>query len=433
MKLSLITFFLLKIVLILNNRVLSTPIISAKRAPLIGSHGHGKWITNHAMSRLGLLNSSMTMTLTLVTSSLNNTQLVASYYESIQGLNVFDQTDMHLKLSGSVELFSQVFNTSFSEYACDSKNKQKTCFASNTEVFIPASLQPFILGIIGLQKGIITYTTHKVKSDANISPKASYSYFLGNQAAQVYGFPSSDGSGVKVGIITFGGYFRQSDLDNYFSSNNLGAAPTINIVYVDGASMDFVDPNDDSGENYLDVEIIAAVVPKATITFFFAPNTDQGFYDVIDTSLQQSDVVSLSWGSSEQYNSAYWTSIQALFAKYSNVPFFVASGDLGSKDNGYSTSVDFPSSCPNAIGVGGTRLNFASGKISSVTSYMSETAWSGSGGGYSTVYSRPAYQSGTNAKRGVPDVACNADPYTGYSVCYAGNCVVYGGKSLKFK
>ena len=74
-------------------------------------------------------------------------------------------------------------------------------------------------------------------------------------------------------------------------------------------------------------------------------------------------------------------------------------------------------------GCGGTTLT-------GVSSYVSETAWSGSNGGFSQAYSRPSYQNGkhSNAFRGVPDVAANADPNTGYQICFANSCQLVGGK-----
>ncbi len=64
---------------------------------------------------------------------------------------------------------------------------------------------------------------------------------------------------------------------------------------------------------------------------------------------------------------------------------------------------------------------------------MSETAWSGSNGGFSRSFTRPTYQNGihSNAFRGVPDVAANADPNTGYQVCFANSCLLVGGKSKR--
>ena len=324
---------------------------NVKTAKLEHSFGHN----SHGLTKVKDLNQSMEMALTLVTGSMANTQLVASYYETIQGLTLFDLTDMHVKLKGSVVLISQVFNTSFYEYICENGNRKTHCFASNSEVSIPESLRTVIIGILGLET-ILSLNSHSIMSKTilsseNLQPQTTYSYFIPPQVAQVYGFPNSDGSGIRVGIISLGGYFNQTDLDNYFSSNSLGTAPSINIVYVDGATMDFVDPNDESVENYLDVEIIASIVPKASITLYFAPNTFAGFYDAINSALQQSDVVSVSWAARESATSSYWTSYQTLFSTYSSVPVFIASGDYGSYDQFGYTTVWFPTSCPNAIGL----------------------------------------------------------------------------------
>jgi kumamolisin len=74
-------------------------------------------------------------------------------------------------------------------------------------------------------------------------------------------------------------------------------------------------------------------------------------------------------------------------------------------------------------GCGGTTLT-------GVSSYIRETAWSGSNGGFSRTFTRPVYQNiiHSNAFRGVPDVAANADPNTGYQVCFAKSCILVGGK-----
>src|SRR3954454_20040550 len=69
-----------------------------------------------------------------------------------------------------------------------------------------------------------------------------------------------------------------------------------------------------------------------------------------------------------------------------------------------------------------------------------ETAWNdgaqggvtggATGGGFSTHFNRPAWQSGnTRTGRGVPDVAGNADPATGYNVTVDGQDTVIGGTS----
>ncbi len=87
-----------------------------------------------------------------------------------------------------------------------------------------------------------------------------------------------------------------------------------------------------------------------------------------------------------------------------------ASGDSG-------TGVTYPAASPDVIGVGGTSLT-----LDSNGNYLSETAWSGSGGGLSVYEHQPLYQAqfgipdDSRGVRGVPDVSYNANPGTGYAV-----------------
>ncbi len=83
----------------------------------------------------------------------------------------------------------------------------------------------------------------------------------------------------------------------------------------------------------------------------------------------------------------------------------------------------------NKKGCGGTTLNYNGSTITSVTTYETETAWSGSNGGYSLQFNRPSYQNGvlSNTKRGVPDIAAVANPSSGYAICYNGSCSKFGG------
>ena len=319
---------------------------SGHLAPVRGSADHNDY---HNLEPKGILDDQTILNLTIVTGSLTNTKLVATYFSTFGFLTITDQTKVHLKLHGTVAQFSQVFNTTFVEYHCED-NYNKMCFATTSEVYLPASLHSAIVGILGLEQ-VLKQKPHW-RGEPRRAPRAAASYFLGSQAAQVYGVPASTGAGIKVGIITLGGYFKQSELNTFFSSNGLGTAPTINIVYVDGATQTLSDSNT-AVENYLDVEIIASVVPQATITFYFGPNTGQGFYDVFNQAILNNNIVSASWGSAEYGNpGSYMNSFQTLFSTYSNVPVFIATGDDGAYISPSTTAISagFPSSCPNAIG-----------------------------------------------------------------------------------
>jgi subtilase family serine protease len=110
------------------------------------------------------------------------------------------------------------------------------------------------------------------------------------------------------------------------------------------------------------------------------------------------------------------------YAAARHVTVVVASGDYGVIGNGATTpvkEVNLPTSDPLVLAVGGTSLT-----ANPVTgAYVSETAWNtllglpaagdsaASGGGFSHLFARPAYQDGVpgiGATRGVPDVAADA-------------------------
>jgi len=311
----------------------------SQMTPLVNSYGH----RNLTLVKTGVLSGNINLTLTLVTGSLNGSQLVAAYYSSL--VKIISQNNLDVKIQANISVLSKVFNTSFATYKCPfnltSLKLNRTCFATTSMVSIPTSLRTAIVGIVGLEQVLNLTTNFKIGRNLTLNSRTNY---IGTNLAKIYGFPNSTGAGIRVGIISLGGYFNQSDLQAYFTQFGLGTAPKINTVFIDGAQMEF-SYSSATIENYLDVELIASIVPKANITLFFAPNTFQSFYNVINAALQQSDVVSLSWGTYELYASAYLTSFQAMFARFSQVPIFIATGNDGS-----SIGVGFPANCPNAIG-----------------------------------------------------------------------------------
>lgn len=160
-----------------------------------------------------------------------------------------------------------------------------------------------------------------------------------------------------------------------------------------------------SQEIALDVEWAHALAPKANILLVEASSASiSGLMSAVDYARKQPGVVavSMSWGSSEFYNE---TSYDQYFTTPSGhiggsgiaggVTFVTASGDSGA-------GAEWPAVSPNVVAVGGTTL-----KLDSAGNYLSETAWSLSGGGYSR------YETNQTSS---PDVAFNANPSTGFSV-----------------
>lgn len=102
--------------------------------------------------------------------------------------------------------------------------------------------------------------------------------------------------------------------------------------------------------------------------------------------------------------------------------------------------MDFPASSPNVLACGGTRLVASNGKITSETVWNELANGEGAtGGGISDVFPLPSYQSkagvppsanpGKQVGRGVPDVAGDADPSSGYDTLVDGQSGVIGGTS----
>jgi len=267
------------------------------------------------------------------------------------------------------------------------------------------------------------------------------------QLGQAYAFPTgTDGTGQSVALVELGGGYAQSDLDTYFTGLGLGT-PTVSAVGVDGGVNGAgTDPHGADGEVLLDIEVAGALAPKATLVVYFAPNTDRGFLDAVATAVHATPTptaVSISWGQSEDaWTAQARTALDQAFidAAALGVSVCVASGDNGSSDGATdgAVHVDFPASSPHALACGGTNL-----QLDAANTPVRETVWNdgagrgATGGGVSDTFPLPPWQTsvgvpnraGGGTGRGVPDVAGDADPATGYQVLVDGRRLVIGGTS----
>ena len=270
------------------------------------------------------------------------------------------------------------------------------------------------------------------------------------QVAQLYNFPAGvNGAGQTIGILELGGGYNASDLSSYFAGLGI-AEPRVTAVSVDGATnspnqpSSPTDPNAD-GEVGLDIEVSGSIAPGANIVVYFTTNTSQGFVDALTTAIHDTtngppSVISISWGSAEsnwtaQSMTAFDDACQSAVAL--GITITVASGDNGSSDGGSGNNVDFPASSPHVLGCGGTELIAANGAIQEEVVWNDQPQGGASGGGVSSVFPIPPWQMKANVPkpptssggRGVPDVAGDASPETGYNVLFDGQSAVVGGTS----
>ncbi len=355
-------------------------------------------------------------------------------------------------LSGTAANFNAAFGTKLEHF----EHPDGTYRGRTGALTVTSDIADIVEGVFGLDnrpQARPHYQWHNPEMAAmkpesgNVAARASSGSFTPPQLAKLYDYPQGlDGTGQCVGIIELGGGYRPTDLKTYFKSLGL-QTPKVLTISVDGGRNQPTNANSADGEVMLDIEVVAALAPKATIAVYFAPNTDQGFLDAVSKALHDNtnkpSVISISWGGPEaswtaqslqQYNQVFQT------AAALGVTICVAAGDNGSTDGETDGKqhVDFPASSPYVLGCGGTKV------VSSGSAISSETVWnenpnSATGGGVSAVFPVPTYQStvripppadsGQTAGRGVPDVAGDADPASGYQVRVDKQNLVIGGTS----
>jgi len=263
------------------------------------------------------------------------------------------------------------------------------------------------------------------------------------QVARLYNFPTSvDGSGQCIAIIALGGGYKIEDLQAYFQQLGI-SMPQVTAVPVDGGRN-----SPDSGPNQVvfDIEVVGAIAPGAHIVVYFASNSDRGYLDAINAAtsdtINKPSVILCNWGAPESNwtNDAMQAINQALQeAAERGITVCCAVGDQGSGGglNDGKAHVVFPASSPYVLSCGGTRLEATNNQV------ISEVVWNkltrnggATGGGVSDVFSLPSWQANAqvppsindqHAGRGVPDVAGNADPETGYMAYFDGQNAVVGG------
>lgn len=243
--------------------------------------------------------------------------------------------------------------------------------------------------------------------------------------AKRYGFPTIATQTQWVGFVSLGGGISADDVNTYCHEYGL-PVPPIRIVSVDGATNAYTgDPNGADGENALDCQnIIGATGGKLGVLMYVAPNSGSGFANAVKQATidDLACALAISWGSTEANNSPQDraemdTALEACCKKL--IWPLPASGDDGSSDGTSGVADDYPSSSPWSIACGGTSL---AGAV--------ESAWNFGGGGPSHVYGKPTFQTTAPGNaRGVPDVALNADPNSGYPVYINGKWMNFGGTS----
>src|SRR5579884_2635423 len=269
-----------------------------------------------------------------------------------------------------------------------------------------AFILTFLLGIVGSGATAFAQSTSEadqfdnaiayptiILQNAHGTRAPNVNGFTPQQFRKAYGIDqlSQQGAGITIAIVdACGNPHVQSDLDQYDQAFGLPST-TVKVVYPQGKKVCSA-PSSWGLETDLDVEMAHAVAPQATIVLEVAVNPT---FKRLDQAAGD-----------------------AIFAagNAKGVTFTASSGDSG-------CGVSYPAASPDVVAVGGTVLT-----IKQDGTYVSETTWSGSGGGLSKFEHLPSSQNGfnNNSKRGVPDVAMVATGMAMYDSDFGGFVEVAG-------
>ena len=362
-----------------------------------------------------------------------------------------------MRLGGTVKDISAAFGVTLFDYHQD---KLGDFHGHTGPVSVPVELKDAVTGVFGFNNHR-HLRRHKAKKSVSVLKPAGaaasprQAWFEPPELATIYNFPAATGQGQCIGLLEFGGGVETASVTAYFQKLGI-TPPNVTVIPVDSVSTDPAADPDSTGEVMLDIDVAGSLAPSANIAVYFSTFDEKGLIDAISAVIADStndpSVVSISWGWDENQpfqNSILWTPLAIthisesfLAAAQLGITVCVSTGDDGSEaqiEDGRA-HVNYPATDPSVLAVGGTTLHRASGTVPAIAS---ELVWndgpgSGTGGGISDYIAVPAWQQGivpasinpgSFQGRGIPDVAANADPDTGYLSYSGGQFSVVGGTS----
>jgi subtilase family serine protease len=240
------------------------------------------------------------------------------------------------------------------------------------------------------------------------------------------------GKGETIVIVDpFGSPTIGADLRHFDAVFGLPAPPSFRVIQPAGRVPPFRETYnqlDSAVETSLDVEWAHVIAPGASILLAETPTAEvegaTGFAQIVQAEeyvirRHLGGVVSMSLGATEETfaSKAQLLSFRSAFELAAEpqyrVTMVAASGDTGASGYTYSTKslyasqvVGWPASDPLVTAVGGTQLDLTAGG----TRRRPDVAWNLSGGGLSSVFARPAYQSAVvhYRMRAIPDISMDA-------------------------
>jgi kumamolisin len=334
-----------------------------------------------------------------------------------------DRVHMNVFVRGPVAMISQAFGVQFARVAVPDGDYTSAV----SEPSVPADLAPAVLRVGGLQP---EFRLRHLKASVRLAPNdavGNFLYVTPDNLDLSYNIPATaTGAGQIIAVVGEAPVVT-SDLTTFWRTTGVAQVPS-NVTTIDVGNGPAANPDNTlSLEACLDVEWASAIAPAAEIRLYVSQNAFDCFAQILNDlpGFPGLTVISSSYGNTEaNYGTQAlqeFSQVAATFAA-AGVSVLASSGDAGSNpdtsvsEGQYLSSaplgVSYPASDPNVTGVGGTTINYVND-----WNYMSEFAWdditasaSATGGGVSSYFSKPSWQTGGSvlagqAMRCVPDVA----------------------------
>jgi len=367
-------------------------------------------------------------------------------FANANGLTVEDVASnrSYVQVSGSSGSVETAFAVRINDYTSPDGRR---FYSADCEPSIAANVAPYVSGIVGLNDNAVgLHSSEVANSGLGLLSSVPQLHFSGNAGLTLsdirtlYGLTnlSYHGSGQIVALFEVGAC-NLSEFGKYDSTYvNSGIKPL--LIGVNNYNTNSTpDPNTDE-EITLDMDMIDALSPGISQLRVYENDPKVGTFDadliasfnaIANDKANLANVVSVSY-SAPEYQVAKATRLaenvyfQQMAAQGQSV--CVSTGDAGAYADGSNLTISDPSSQPYVTSVGGTDLTPASTLVwAGESSWGNSSTKQGGGGGYSSHWALPIWQTGafssssnpqgSLSRRNIPDVSLYADPDSaGYDV-----------------
>ncbi|MHB8595417.1 MAG: protease pro-enzyme activation domain-containing protein [Ktedonobacteraceae bacterium] len=387
-------------------------------------------------------------------------QQVSTWLQS-NGLSVGGTYSNHLivDVSGSVSQIEQLLHITINDYTVQAEGKQISFYAPANAPTVPSTVSSMIQTIVGLDNYTqIVVNTSPLYPATNGNPHNAPPYFPQDFANAYNVNPlwnlGDNGTGEHIGITLW--VVPPSDATlNQFSAVTGATVATVGnghlkvipVCVHSNCSTSNPGTQQVQAEAGMDIEYTSGMAPGAMIDYYEMPTKGNqpipaGRIDALNKAGSDSNAnwqISNSWTvgceqTVEKNDPSFITGVESVLEDntVTGHNYYFSSGDSGSTCGGVNPSPSYPASSAYVTSVGGTKFEKnINGK------YPPTEAWTGSGGGFSTLFSEPWWQVGdgysnSGGMRGYPDIAADADLHSGAYICLGSNgiCGEGGGTSL---